>query len=124
MEDRLSDVFVRKAISYGSEILPLTVEDLYRRGRNQGGMICWICNISIHGRQSRTALRENLGIRGIKCSMQERRLHWFEHVMHMSCLNVVCRSAYYLKWMVPLNEGDPGRHRRKWRRLILECWSS
>ncbi len=40
-----------------------------------------MCNV--HEQQSISELRGKLGIRGIRCSVQERRLRWYGHVMRM-----------------------------------------
>uniref|UniRef100_A0A0L8FND1 Zinc finger FYVE domain-containing protein n=1 Tax=Octopus bimaculoides TaxID=37653 RepID=A0A0L8FND1_OCTBM len=48
----------------------------------------FFCKLStdhrVHVRQSANVLREKWGIRGIRCSMRERRLRWFGYVMRMN----------------------------------------
>lgn len=53
------------------------------RERNEESMLYWICYVSIYESLSTRELTEKLGTRGIRCSLQERRLHWYGHAMHI-----------------------------------------
>ena len=83
VKGRLYDACVQSAMLYGSETWTLNTEDVRRLERIEASMLRWMCNVSVHERRSTNELREKLGIRGIRCSVQERRLHWYRHVMCM-----------------------------------------
>lgn len=56
------------------EAQDLNAEDIGRLERNEAGMPRWICNIRVYVRQNIGVFREKLCLRGIICSVQERRL--------------------------------------------------
>ena len=80
---RLYDACVRSAMLHGSETWAVNAEDMRRLERSEASMLRWMCNVSVHERRSTKELREKMGIRGIRCSVQERRLRWYGHVMRM-----------------------------------------
>ena len=80
---RLYDGCVRSAMLHGSETWAVNAEDMRRLERSEASMLRWMCSVSVHERRSISELRERMGIRGIRCSVQERRLRWYGHVMRM-----------------------------------------
>ncbi len=61
----------------------LNMEGLRRLERNEVSMLHLMCNVIVHEWWSTNELREKLGIRGIRCSVHEKRLSWYRHVMNM-----------------------------------------
>lgn len=51
--------------------------------KNETSMLCWVDNASVYVWQRVNYLREQQHIRGTCCSMEERRLHWYDHITHM-----------------------------------------
>ena len=84
VKGRLYDACVRTAMLHGSEAWAVTADDMRRLERNEGCMLRWICSVRMYDQQSVSSLRERLCIRGIGCSVQERRLRWYGHVMRMN----------------------------------------
>ena len=83
VKGRLYDACVRTAMLHGCETWAVTADDLRRLERNEGCMVRWMCNVQSFDQQSVSSLRDKLRIRGIGCSVQERRLRWYGHVMRM-----------------------------------------
>ena len=68
---------------HGSETWAVTAEDMRKLARNEASMLRWMCNVSVHNRQSVSSLREKLNLRSVSCGVQERRLRWYGHVVRM-----------------------------------------
>lgn len=62
---------------------------MQRQNRNEASVLCWKCNEIVHVQQSIGVLREKLGIREMRCSVQERKLCWFGHVMSMDARSCI-----------------------------------
>lgn len=67
------------------------MEDLGRFELNEASILCWMFNMRVHKGQSKNVFGRKLGIR-IKCSVQERRLSRYGHVMHMDKDNFMNKS--------------------------------
>lgn len=56
---------------------------IQRLEKNEARRFYWMRNVSEQMQQSASILREMLGIRESRCSVQERKQYWFSHVIHM-----------------------------------------
>ena len=99
---------------HGCETWAVTTEDMRRLERNEGCMVRWMCNAQATFDLSVSTLRGKLGIRGIGCSVQERRLRWYGHVMRMDDNSSVKKC----QTLDVVGTRGRGRPRKTWSEVV------